>query len=785
MQSIQSRRRTLTLAIAAALTAGAAQAQENASQQDFTLDQLTITGGPERISNVPGSAHVIDEEGLDRHNYGDPIRVLRQIPGVNMRQEDGFGLFPNIGMRGTATGRSSKITLMEDGILAAPAPYAAPSAYYFPPVGRMHNVEVRKGSSSIQYGPYTNGGALNMISTPIPAEEFSGRIQSMLGSDGGERHHAHIGGSEGQWGWMIEGYTDGSDGFRDLDTPRDVQGQRSENLSEQDTGFERREFVGKLRWHSAPGAEYYQQVDLKVGMGERDANESYMGQTLSDFRKDPYRRYAASAQDRFHSEREQYSLTHYIEFSENLDLSTTVYRNNFERNWYKLGGVAESSLSGTDDDPSQTYASGSDDDQYSHSSIIKNPGQQGGRLLNWLKGDPDSGDAYGDTNPLVGQVDAGNRKYHSQGIQAELGYRFETGDIQHDLDVGLRVHEDEIDRHEWDDEYAMTETGSMVFTGTSGGPRTGSNRKTEADAIAGYVLNTMSFGRWQVMPGVRYESIDLERTEFGDVARNTVTGGRENSYDVVTPGIGATYQVSDALTLLGGVHRGFSPAGSDPDAEEETSINYELGARYNQGAFSSELIAFYNDYDNLLAECNLSDGCNNQQVEEDQTFNGGEVEIRGLEATALYDLGTAQQLGVNLPLSVTYTYTESEFTSNNIDREFASWGEAQKGDELPDIPEHQLTVTAGIETGRWSGDVTGNYVSDARSEAGSGAIPADETIESRFLVDVSGRYAFTEQVSGIVSVENATDEEYISSWNPAGARPGMPRTYWAGVEVNF
>jgi len=68
----------------------------------------------------------------------------------------------------------------------------------------------------------------------------------------------------------------------------------------------------------------------------------------------------------------------------------------------------------------------------------------------------------------------------------------------------------------------------------------------------------------------------------------------------------------------------------------------------------------------------------------------------------------------------------------------------------------------------------GNYVSDARSQAGSGSIPADEEIESRFVVDVSGRYAFTDQVSGIVSVENATDDEYIVSWSPAGARPGKP-----------
>ena len=763
-----ARKNTLSVAIAVSIlgsaTVMAQEAGTGTAQNDFTLDQLTITGGPERISNVPGSAHVIDEDGLDQHNYNDPNRVLRQIPGVNIREEDGFGLFPNIGMRGTSTGRSGKITLMEDGVLAAPAPYAAPSAYYFPPIGRMHNVEVRKGSSSIKYGPYTNGGALNMISTPIPSDEFSGRIQSMLGSNGGERHHAHMGGSSGQWGWMIEGYTDGSDGFRDLDTPRDVQGLSTENRSEPDTGFERREFLGKLRWHSAPEADLYQQVDLKVGMGERDANESYMGQTLEDFREDPYRRYAGSAQDRFHSEREQYSLTHYIELSEDLDLTTTLYRNNFERNWYKLGNV----------------------DGTSHSEIITNP-DDNPDLLSWIKGNPATADSYqGSESPgLLANVDAGNRKYYAQGIQTELGYRFSTGDIRHDLDVGLRVHEDEIDRHEWDDKYGMSEQGSMVFHETSGGPRTGSNRKTEADAIAGYILDTMTFGNWQVMPGVRYESIDLDRTEYGDVARTNVTGGRENSYDVVTPGIGATYQVSDALTLLGGVHRGFSPSGSDPDAEEETSINYELGGRYNEGAFSSELIAFYNDYDNLLATCTNASGCSQDQVDDGQTFNGGEVEIRGLEATALYDLGAAQQLGVSLPLSAVYTYTESEFSSDNIDRQFDSWGNAQNGDELPDIPEHQLTLGAGIETGPWSGDLTGNYVSDARSQAGSGSIPADEEIESRFVVDVSGRYAFTDQVSGIVSVENATDDEYIVSWSPAGARPGKPRTYWAGIEVDF
>jgi outer membrane receptor for ferrienterochelin and colicin len=34
--------------------------------------------------------------------------------------------------------------------------------------------------------------------------------------------------------------------------------------------------------------------------------------------------------------------------------------------------------------------------------------------------------------------------------------------------------------------------------------------------------------------------------------------------------------------------------------EEEVAINYELGARFQDGSLSAELIAFVSNYDNLL-----------------------------------------------------------------------------------------------------------------------------------------------------------------------------------------
>ncbi|MBT5195946.1 MAG: TonB-dependent receptor plug domain-containing protein, partial [Gammaproteobacteria bacterium] len=146
------------------------------------------------MHQITGAAQYIGEAQLQEQSYSDIQRILRQAPGVSLQVEDGYGLRPNISIRGVATERSGRITLLEDNVLIAPAPYSAPSAYYFPTAGRMHAVEILKGPAAIMQGPYTIGGAMNMISTPIPSVR-GGSLKAEAGEDHTYRVHATYGGT--------------------------------------------------------------------------------------------------------------------------------------------------------------------------------------------------------------------------------------------------------------------------------------------------------------------------------------------------------------------------------------------------------------------------------------------------------------------------------------------------------------------------------------------------------------------------------------------------------------
>ncbi|MCP1676096.1 Fe(3+) dicitrate transport protein [Natronocella acetinitrilica] len=729
-----------------------ALAQESGPQTERALERITITGDPDRIREVPGSAQVLDRSVLDRHSYSDPHRILRAVPGVNVAEEEGFGQFPHISMRGTPPERNSRVTIMEDGVPVAPAPYSAPAAYYFPPMSRMDRVEVLKGSSSIRHGPYTTGGAINMLSTPIPGQ-LSGKADVLFGSNNGRRVHANLGGTVGQWGWLVEGLQEGSDGFKQLDNPA-----RGPNQPDPNTGFDRRNLLTKLRWNSDPSAELYQEVELKFANDERSIQDTYLGLTAQDFSNNPFRRYRGSQFDEINTSNDLYQLRHYIQFNQNVDMSTSIYRTETVRNWYKLHEV-----------------DGNGDGSFQGITPILDDPDANDDALSWIKGDPNNPDARG-------AVRANNREYYGQGIDLRLGYLYDAIGWNHELDVGLRFHQDEEDRFQWQDLYSM-QNGYMVLESREEFGET-TNRLTRARAVATYLQNTARRGPWAVTAGLRLEDINIRREDWSGPSRSggNRTQNDSNDYRVLIPGVGATYAIDQSWSVLAGVHKGFAPGGASPDDEEEQSINYEAGFRFQGAATQAEVIGFYNDYSNINIECTaVGGGCGSADIGD--TVAAGEVEIYGVEALLLHDLGAARGWRYNVPVRVGYTLTQSRFKQDIGSTAPNQWANARKGDSIPEIPEHQVNVGVGVGQSAWQVNLNANYVSGAQAKADPAL--SRQKIESRLLLDLSAEYRVHTNARLFAAVENLTDETYVAHFRPAGARPGKSRELWAGVKLDF
>ncbi len=706
---------------------------------EVVLSANVILGSKYQAKNRTGSAYYISPEELATFNYTDINRVLRSVPGVSFYEEDGFGLRPNISLRGTSPERSAKITLMEDGVLIAPAPYSAPAAYYFPSVARMQAVEILKGSSQVQYGPFTTGGAINMISTKIP-DHFNAFLSASYGSFNSGRLHTKIGDSKEHFGYMVEYLNFNSDGFKDLDLGGN-------------TGFDKNDLVAKFRLNSSKDATLSQAMEFKFQYSDEDSNETYVGLSDSDFEATPYRRYAGSQADEMINDHVQFMATHLLAFSDHFHITTNAYYNGFNRNWYKLDAVTldgeRRGISGILSDP---------DNNLSYFQLI-------------------SGEQDGPSDAFL--VKANNRKYISKGVQTKLDYHWMGEQTFHDIEIGLRYHYDEEDRYQWVDGYDIT-NGIMNRT-TEGTPGTDANRISDARAFASFALYKLKYKDLTITPGLRYENISLGRTNYGsnDIERTgTNISFRENNSSVWIPGMGFNYNFN-TLSIFGGVHKGFSPPTSKEGEKAEESINMELGSRFTFNGLSGEVIGFFNDYSNLLGSDLAATGGTGSL----EQFNAGEVIVQGLEVLLNYDFLTGNK-SLKLPVTLTYTYTDTEFKSSFGSAEDI-WGEVTTGDELPYISKHQFNTSLSLQHPSFDINLSGRFNGEFRTKAGKGAIPANELVPSSFVLDVSGAYHLNSHASITGNIINMLDEVYAVSRVPSGLRPGHPFGAYVGIRLQY
>lgn len=603
---------TLALLCGAAIAAEAAPAAPAPAGTGPASEVLVVVGSSQTdAARLPGTATVLDPDLLDVHHHDSVHQILRQVPAANVVDEDGYGLRANIGLRGVNPVRSTKVHLMEDGVPIAPNPYNDPSLYVSPAYGRFQAIEVIKGSGQILYGPHTVAGVVNLKTAPL-AYERRAAFDVAAGSHDTVRGSASLEVPlAADLTAAIDLYGIDSSGFR----PHDDVSQT--------------EVVARLGWRSDG-----HRLEAKLFHGAENSGMTYVGLSREDYRRNPYHRYAFSADDGMEAVRRGVHLRHRWDFAAAGNLVTTAYAQAVDRGW------------------NRAYFSNA-----------------GGNYVGSL-----SGGTYDRRDNA--------RRYHAGGLETRFHDRYGAG-VPLAVDAGLRLHGEGQTNRVVD---RVAATSALAVR---------SSVARDTVALAGWLqLDAEVLRGVHLIPGVRVEHVRLASRRTVDNFAATTDPEGDSSLSEALPGFGFTADLGGTAQLYGGVHRGFSPpsysqaisgSGEDAELDAETSWNYELGLRLDHGpALRADLAAFYVDWENIVA----------QGVSGGPQINAGRSTHYGAELLIESDLGRATGLGYGLPLRLAAAHVTARY---DTDAYSGATLVAEKGNDREFSPDLTLSATIGVE----------------------------------------------------------------------------------------
>ncbi|HEV3469831.1 MAG TPA: TonB-dependent receptor [Pyrinomonadaceae bacterium] len=366
--------------------------------EEMLVSASRIAGTPEVLEQIPGSVEILDRRMLETSRVFSTTEALRKAAGVNVRDEEGFGLRPNIGIRGLNPTRSTKVLLLEDGIPFTYAPYGDNASYYHPPIDRFETVEVLKGSGQIVYGPQTVGGVVNYI-TRNPPEEPSGTLTLVGGNRDYFNGHVSYGGTWGSTGLLFD-YT-----------RKQGEGAR-ENL---------RSGLNDFNFKSVSTFGTRHALTARFNYYGEDSNVTYSGLTEAEFREDP--RANPFRNDYFYGDRFGASLTHAFVITGDVVLTTNVYGQFFKRHWWRQS-------SNSNERPNRR---GSDPDCRGMQDLLTTCGNQG-RL----------------------------RQYYFFGVEPRLHAAHRLFGVRSEADFGFRAHFEDQNRRQENGDLPTSRTGTLV-----------------------------------------------------------------------------------------------------------------------------------------------------------------------------------------------------------------------------------------------------------------------------------------------------------------------------------
>lgn len=397
------------------------------------------------------------------------------------------------------------------------------------------------------------------------------------------------------------------------------------------------------------------------------------------------------------------------------------------------------------------------------------------RRLNNCSGTVDRNDLR--NAPLCGNEQR-PRNYGVFGIEPRFVFNHDIFGVNSETAVGVRGHFEWAERKRFVGNAGPTDR-TKAFINNRDNNRHQDN-SIDTQAFSFFAQNKFFVGDFTVTPGVRVEYFHMENT-------NNIDGLSANQ-DIVEalPGIGATYNGFDNVTLFAGVHRGFAPPRPDETlnpstgtlnlVNPETSLNYEVGIRTQPTpGINAEITWFRIDIDDQII-----------RLDSNRNINAGETVHQGLETGFRLDSDQLFGTTYNYYLTTSYTFLDAFFNNDIPD---AEGGAISKNNILPHAPSHVVNANIGVET-PWGLDVRFGVHSVSRQFVDQENTRVEDptgqegTIPGFTTFSASANYKATKNFDIFMNAYNLSNKKYIAS-RVDGIHPGQQFQIMGGARISF
>ena len=637
------RTNTLPLSMAAILAGGAVTTQADETQiaqADRSIPMPVIEVVGKRVDDakrLTGSVVLVDREQIEAIQPLSTEDALRRVPGINIKSEEETSIVANFGIRGLSASESKSL-MLEDGVPVAPGLFIGNERYFNPRIQRVENIEVLKGSASLRYGPSTIGGVVN-YQTKNPQEGV------LISARAGSYDMREV---------SVEAGATSASG----DAFMGVVATHAESDGFMNKGYDMNDVM--IKAGMAINDEHT--LGLKVSWYDNDANISYRGLLLDDYRKGA--EYNPAPDDYFLTDRQSADVSHEWILNSHATLNTVAYYSEVTRDYWRYNVDTEAST---------------------------------------------AADRWVYTDALTGN----NRSFERVGFESRLQLTNTWFGVEGEAEFGLRYMEEESN------DTRIRATRAADRTGIND-----RHRIDSAEDVAAYVQNRFEINdRLALTPGLRVESYEQTRVILSDNNASATTSNTEwlpglgATYEItdsaqVFGGVYRAFSPAANGVALDGLQ--------DQELDGERSTNFELGLRGLQGAFNYEVAAFYMDFDNQVvtgnSDPNLSQSNAGETTHAGMEFSVGLVFGNGfsIDANATWvpesDFKTGGYQGNRLPYApkvlanLALNYQRGDFSGGVLVH--------HRGEQYGD-PSNQVALPTGAAGGIWGGRLDPYTITDA------------------------------------------------------------------------